>query len=101
MARRCCRPRRSRSSSRPMAAFPRIRCARASASSADRARAGLPDGVAEFYLHPVARAWRPGDPWPRDYNGLGELRALTDPAVAAAVAAAGIRLATFATAFAD
>jgi hopanoid biosynthesis associated protein HpnK len=55
-------------------------------------------GVAEIYCHPVSRAWRPGDPWPADYDGVGELAALLDPAVRQAVEKGGIRLATFATA---
>jgi hopanoid biosynthesis associated protein HpnK len=57
------------------------------------------EGVSEIYLHPVSRRWRPGDPWPANYDGPGELEALIDPAVRAAVDRRGIRLATFATAW--
>jgi hopanoid biosynthesis associated protein HpnK len=65
------------------------------------AAADLGAGVGELYCHPVARAWRPGDLWPADYDGVGELRALLDPSARAAVTAHGIRLATFTTAWRD
>jgi hopanoid biosynthesis associated protein HpnK len=68
----------------------------------DRVRAAiaaLRDGVSELYFHPVARAWQAGDPWPADYDGVGECHALLDPAVRDAVRSAGARLATFAEAW--
>ena len=55
--------------------------------------------VNEICLHPVSRRWQPGDPWSANYDGFGELQALLDPALHAAVARLGIRLATFATAW--
>jgi hopanoid biosynthesis associated protein HpnK len=69
----------------------------------DRAQVGaalarVGEGVSELYLHPVARAWQPGDPWPAGYDGMGELAALIDPELRRIVAARGIRLATFSTA---
>ncbi|HZS83031.1 MAG TPA: hopanoid biosynthesis-associated protein HpnK [Stellaceae bacterium] len=60
--------------------------------------ARIGDGVSEIYCHPVARAWRPGDPWPEDYDGLGEMQALLDPELPPRLAERGIELATFATA---
>jgi hopanoid biosynthesis associated protein HpnK len=59
----------------------------------------LTDGVNEIYLHPVSRPWQRADPWPATYDGLGELQALLDPALRAAVTRRPIRLATFATAW--
>jgi len=59
------------------------------------ALARLRPGIGEVYCHPVARQWREGDPWPRDYDGLGELAALLDPGIGELIRAKGIRLATF------
>jgi hopanoid biosynthesis associated protein HpnK len=65
------------------------------AATIRRALTDLDAGIGEVYCHPVARAWRAGDPWPRDYDGSGELAALLDPSLREAIGASGIRLATF------
>jgi chitin disaccharide deacetylase len=57
--------------------------------------AQLGSGIGEVYCHPVARVWRDGDPWPRDYDGMGELGALLDPALRDVIRKSGIRLANF------
>jgi chitin disaccharide deacetylase len=58
-------------------------------------------GIGEVYCHPVARPWREGDPWPREYDGMGELAALLDPAIRDVIRHNGIRLSTFREARAD
>jgi len=58
----------------------------------------LPEGASELYLHPVARPWRSGDPWPAHYQGLAELEALLDPEVGAALRERGALLSSFAEA---
>lgn len=59
-----------------------------------------PEGLTEIYLHPVARAWQPGDPWREDHDGCAELQALRDPALRRGVAARPGVLATFGSAVA-
>jgi len=54
-----------------------------------------PRGLTEIYLHPAARAWQPGDPWPADHDGEAELRALRDPSLNELAAAKPGLLATF------
>jgi len=60
----------------------------------DRARLGgfldhLPDGVTELYLHPATAPWPGMDAGARHYRVADELAALTDPGVAARLAASG------------
>jgi hopanoid biosynthesis associated protein HpnK len=82
------------------AIFGERRSGRMTGERLHEAIAALPLGISELYLHPVARPWRQGDPWPPDYDGVGELRGLLDPLVRESIAARGIRLATFAEAWA-
>jgi len=60
----------------------------------DRARLGgfidrLPDGVTELYLHPATAPWPGMDAGARHYRVADELAALTDPGIAARLAASG------------
>ncbi len=54
----------------------------------------LPDGLSEIYLHPAARDDYPGHG--PAYRHTAELAGLLDPAIAARIAAADIRLGSFA-----
>ena len=56
--------------------------------------AHLPDGLSEIYLHPATRDDYPGHG--PAYRHRDELAALLDPAIAAQIAAAGIRCGSFA-----
>jgi len=57
--------------------------------------AHLPPGVSELYFHPATGPWPGMDPGTRHFRHAGELAALTDPAVVAAIAARGIQRTTF------
>src|SRR5208282_3443340 len=41
----------------------------------------LPEGVSELYVHAATGPWTGPGAWPADYDGSGELEALTDPDV--------------------
>ncbi len=67
------------------------------AMTADRLSAAiavLPDGLSEIYLHPATRDDYPGHG--PAYRHRDELAALLDPDIAAQIAAAGVRLGSFA-----
>jgi len=97
---------------RPWAALMRARCRRAGVVCNDHLLglhdtgamerdtvlallAHLPRGVSELYFHPATGPWPGMDPGMRHYHHAGELAALTDPAVAEAIAARGIQRTTF------
>ena len=56
----------------------------------------LPDGVSELYVHPATAHWAGEDAWPGHYQCAGEFEALTDPGVAQALKALGLRSMPFA-----
>lgn len=57
--------------------------------------AALPPGTSELYCHPAIGRAAAMAVWQHGYDHAGEVAALTSPRVRAAVAAAGVRLATY------
>lgn len=68
------------------------------AQTMSRVLGAPPEGLTEIYLHPIARAWQPGDPWREEHDGCAELEALCDSALRHRVAARPEVLATFGSA---